>query len=208
LLELTSVADDASWTPYGLEAIRVQHARRRRRIAALALIAAALLLLVIFRPGTTDRLSVSVNGQEVGGDQFSIDVPQDQKPKDGPVTVSISPGRVTLASADQGASTAPQVSRANVPAFSTAPPIRWSYYLLVYGPWLLLALALWMLAKRRGKHDEVNFGVHKGAMPLEMISAHARDQVHTKRHAKVSIFGKRREDYLPDHIAKAEEAEG
>lgn len=200
------MADQDAWTPYGLEAIRVRHVRRRRLWAALALALLALLIFAMTGTTTTSRLSILANGQEVGGNQISIDVPPEDQPKNGPVTVSLSPGRVTLADTSQSGP-ASSVTRANVPQFSGAAPLNWNYYLLLYGPWVLLALAALALAKRRGKHDEINYGVYKGALPLEMISAHARDQIYTSRHAKTSVFGKRREDHLPTHVLVPQEGE-
>jgi hypothetical protein len=194
---------DETWTPYGLEAIRARHVRRRRLLTALILAGVALLALALTTTGTQSSVQILHNGQVVSdnGNQISIDLPDQQPPKDGPVTVSLTPGRVTLADTAAPAQ-GPQISRADVPVFSGAPALNWNYYLLVYGPWALLALALIVLAKRRGKHDEVNFGVFKGSMPLEMISAHARDQVFTTREAKQSVFGKRREDHLPSPVLR------
>jgi hypothetical protein len=195
------MADPERWTPYGLEAIRARHLRRRRVIAALLLALAALLILYLTGTGTTSRTSILANGQEVGSNDISIDIPPDEKPKDGPVTVSLTPGRVSLADTSQSAP-ASTITRADVPAFGGAPALNWNYYLLLYGPWALLGLAILALAKRRGKHDEVNYGVYKGALPLEMISSHARDQVFTQREAKTSLFGKAREDHLPQHVLR------
>jgi hypothetical protein len=194
--------DPEPWTPYGLEAIRVRHLRRRRILAAAVLALLAILIVAVTGAGTTSRTSILSNGQEVGGgNDISIDLPTDTKPKDGPVTVSLTPGRVSLADTSQSAP-ASTITRADVPTFSGAPALNWNYYLVLYGPWVLLALAAFALAKRRGKHDEVNYGVYKGSLPLEMISAHARHQVITSREAKTSVFGKRREDHLPHHVLR------
>ncbi|GEM_PF-6226836 len=196
------MADPESWTPYGLEAIRVRHLRRRRIIAAIVLGLVALLILAFTGTTSNRQTQIFQNGQQVGdGNQISIDVPDQSKPKDGPVTVALSPGRITLADTSQQAP-ASSITRADVPGFSGAAALNWNYYLILYGPWALLGLAAFLLAKRRGKHDEINYGVYKGSMPLEMISAQARHHVFTTRHAKTSVFGKRREDHVPGHAVR------
>lgn len=197
------MANPDAWTPYGLEAIRVRHIRRRRVWLGLALALAALLILALTGTSSSKQLDIFANGNRVGGsnsNQINIDFPE-QEQASNKVTVEVSPGRVTLADTGQPAQ-GEQVQRAQIPSFSGAAPLNWNYYLILYGPWVLLALAALALAKRRGKHDEINYGVYKGAMPLEMISAHARDQVYTSREAKTSVFGKRREDHLPDHVLR------
>src|SRR5581483_4161333 len=138
-----------------------------------------------------------------GGDnsQISIDFDTSQKPKEGPVTVAISPGRVTLADTSQPAA-APQVSRAALPPFTTGDALNCNDYLVLYGPCALLGLALLFLAKRKGKSHEINYGVYKGSMPLEMISSAAREQIFTTREARESIFGKRAEDHLPERVVR------
>lgn len=197
------MADKQSWTPYGLEAIRVRHLRRRRIVGALLLALLALVVLLVTGSGTTSKTQILENGRDVSADsnQISIDLPDQTPPKDGPVTVSLSPGRVTLADTSQQGP-ASTITRADVPAFAGAPALNWNYYLLLYGPWVLLGLAAWALAKRRGKHDEVNYGVYKGSMPLETISAHARDRIFTSREAPASVFGRRREDHLPREVLR------
>lgn len=190
-----------TWTPYGLEAIRVAHLRRRRVIAALLVLGLGVLWLA-FSSGTVEpEISIVVNGQEQKNG-ITLDLP-DEEPRDGPVTVAIDPGRVTRAeSTAQGP--ASSIQRSEAPTLSRAAPLNWNYYVLMFGPYLLLALALYLLAKRRGKHDEINYGIYKGAMPLEMLTASAQTQVFTTRRAVQSIFGKRRSDYLPREVVLVE----
>jgi hypothetical protein len=205
-MERTDMAPQESWTPYGLEAIRIRHLRRRRFALFAILILASLIITTLVSSGANKTTQIFSNGKlasEQGGDnsQISINFDTAQKPKDGPVTVAISPGRVTLADTSQAAQ-APAVTRAALPPFSTGDALNWNYYLLLYGPWALLGLALLFLAKRKGKSHEINYGVFKGAMPLEMISSAARGQIFTTREARQSLFGKRAEDHLPEHVVR------
>lgn len=184
------------WTPYGLEAIRIAHLRRRRILGLLALLGLFALLLTLTQSTTTTELDITVNGRR--GNGISLDVP-DEEPRDGPVTVSLTPGRVTRAEAG---SAAPQdsITRNSAPSFERAAPYDFGNLLALVAPWALLALGAWFLGKRRGRHDEVNYGVYKGAMPLEMITASASRQVLTKRHARSSLFGRKRVDHLPSEV--------
>lgn len=186
------------WTPYGLEAIRIAHLRRRRLFGIAAIVGFTLLLFLVSEPEVETEIDISVNGNR--GNGISLDLPEDEAPKNGPVTVSLSPGRVTRAEAGAGASTESSVQRNAAPTFARAPAYDFSGLILFIAPWALIAAAGWLLAKKRGKHDEVNYGVYKGAMPLEMITASASRQVLTRRHARVSLFGRRRADHLPAEV--------
>jgi len=188
-----------AWTPYGLEAIRIARIRRQRILAALLLIGIVGALMMVGQSTTTKSTEIFVNGQN----QNTISIDKPEAPKNKPVTVSLSPGRVTQAdtSGEQNAGDTP---RASAPILNRAAPYNWTFFLFVFGPWILIALALWALGKHRGKHDQVNYGIYKGAMPLEMISMTAQQEIFTKRHAKMSIFGKRREDYLTPEVLRAD----
>jgi hypothetical protein len=192
----------SEWTPYGLEAIRIAHLRRRRILGILLLLGVGALLLLLLDTTTTSQLDISVNGRS--GNGISLDLP-DEQPRDGPVTVSLSPGKVTRAEAG---SAAPEstVTRSNAPSFQRAPAYDFGNLALLALPWVLLGLAVWFLAARRGRHDEVNYGIYKGSMPLEMITASASRQVFTRRHARHSLFGRRRADHLPPEAIHVEPA--
>jgi hypothetical protein len=194
-----------AWTPYGLESIRIAYLRRRRILALLILLLLLGTIYGFFTQTTTKSTQIFANGNDVTGQNtITIDQNTPSNPNNH-VTVSIEPGRVTSATAG-GSAGAASVQHANIPSFDRAPPINWGGYLLLYGPYVLVGLLAWYLAKRRGKNDEVNFGVYKGAMPLEMISATHAGEVFTRRHAKESIFGKRRHDHLPRDLASVEAA--
>lgn len=181
------------WTPYGLEAIRIGHLRRRRILALLVASGLAMLWLFSFQSTTVTQTDVFVNGQRAN--RVEIEAPEPPK-KDGPVTVAIEPGKVTRATAD-GTGAQESVTRSNAPSFSRAPAIPFGDYALMYGPFALLGLMVWLLGFRRSPRHEVNYGIYKGAMPLEMITASASRQVLTTRAAQGSLFGKRRQDHLP-----------
>lgn len=191
------------WTPYGLEAIRTAHLRRRRFLALATVLGLALLWLMMFTSTTSNELSIQVNGKEQN--RIELDIPEED-PDDGPVSVEINPGRVTRAETTN-TGTGSTIQRANVPAYDRAAPLNWSYYVLLYGPYVLIGLALYLLAQRRGKHDEINYGIYKGSMPLEMISAAATQDIFTTREKRASIFGKRRGDYLPPEVRRVERME-
>ena len=193
----------SGWTPYGLEAIRIRHLRRRRILAILAALVLAGFWSWMFDETTTTEQEIFANGKKAGNG-IQLDVTQPER-KDGPVTVSLSPGRVTRADTADDAS--PQsISRPDAPVLARAPAYNWTAYLVLYGPFALLALALYLLGKRRPQ-DEVNFGIYKGAMPLEMITASASRHVLTRKEARESLFGKSRRDHLPAEMRVVERVE-
>lgn len=190
-----------SWTPYGLEGIRVSYLRRRRILSLLIALGLAGVWAFMFDSTTVTQQDIFVNGRRQG----TIEIEEPEAPReDGPVTVAIQPGRVTRAESGDGPAEEGERSRTLAPSFERAPPISYSYYAIIYGPFVLLGLALYFLAKKRGKHDQVNFGIYKGAMPLELVSASMVDQVFTAKMAHVGLFGKRRADYLPDEVLRIE----
>lgn len=192
------------WTPYGLEAIRQSYLRRRRILGALAALGVLILALTVIESTTSSRLALSANGNEVG-DGISIPEPEKPEGKDY-VTVSLEPGRVSRVEAGKESGEA-QIERASQPTAVRASPFPWKLWVVQLLPFLLAGLVAYLLAKRRGKHDEVNYGVYKGSMPFEMITAQHSSAVITKRWAKTSVFGKRRLDHLPPEVAEAD-AEG
>lgn len=184
-----------AWTPYGLEAIRIRHLRRRRIASFLIVLALAGMWSWMFESTTVTEQEIFANGRRVGSG-ISIPEPEQEPVDDGPVTVAISPGRVTRADTSQAVGGS-EITRADAQVLTRAPPYNWSAYILMYGPFALLAAAMWFLGKRQKAQDEVNFGIYKGAMPLELMTASARSLVLTRKEARTSIFGKRRRDHVP-----------
>lgn len=191
------------WTPYGLEAIRHAHLRRKRILGALLLLLLLGLIYSVFQVTTTKSTDIFANGNKVNTNGIQIEQKDPGAPKKDHVTVGLEPGKITQvnSSSSIGAST---LTRNSLPSFERAAPFNWNDYLLLYGPYVLVGLAMLYFAKRRGKHDELNFGVYKGALPLEMITSSHQGEVFTKSWVKGSIFGKRRLDHLPREVASVE----
>ena len=191
---------EGAWTPYGLEAIRVGHLRRRRA-ALLALIFVGAIVWLVFAPTPTNQNEIQIfaNGNRVGsGNGLQIEAP----PEERPVTVSIQPGKITHASAGSAPAGETVTRTATVPVVPRAVPVPYAAAAFKFGPFLLLALALWALGKRKPTSHMVNYGIYKGALPLELISASAAKRVFTTRKAGTSIFGKSRSDYLPAEVER------
>lgn len=190
------------WTPYGLEAIRQATLRRRRIIGLLAGLGVLMLAFLFIDTTTTETLRISANGNDITD---SVSIPEPEKPKgEDHVTVALQPGRVSRVESGNDP-TPPQFDRPAAPQAVRASPYPWKYWLLQALPYLLAGLVALLLAGRRGKHDEVNYGIYKGAMPLEMVTAHHERAVFTKRWARESVFGKRREDHLPPEVRETKE---
>jgi len=190
------------WTPYGLEAIRVSYLRRRQVLSVLLALGLAGLWGFMFETTTITQQEIFVNGRRQG----TISIEEPDIPQDGPVTVAVEPGRVTRAESGGGPASQ-EAPRTSAPIFERAAPIPYDIYLIVYGPFVLLGAALYFLAKKRGRHDEVNYGIYKGAMPLELVSAAMAQQVFTSKMAHAGVFGKRRADYLPEEVLRADRSQ-
>lgn len=187
--------ETGGWSPYALEGIRMAHLRRKRIRGILLLLALLGFWAWMFEETTTREQSIFVNGREAQSG-IQIETPDETERQDH-VTVSLSPGRVTRAEAGSDGAPESTIQRSDQPAASRAPPVPWFYYLYKMGPWLLVGLGAYLLTRRRGKLDEVNYGVYKGSMPYEMITAAGQRAVFTRRAAHESVFGKRRGDHIP-----------
>lgn len=191
---------EGAWTPYGLEAIRVSHLRRRRAaIFALVFVGAILWLAFAPTPTNQNEIQVFANGNRVGGGNgLQIEAPEKEKP----VTVAIQPGQITHAAAGSAPAGETVTRAAAVPVVPRATPVPYAAVAFKFGPFLLLAFALWALGRRKPTSHMVNYGIYKGALPLELISASASKRVFTTRKAGTSIFGKSRSDYLPAEVER------
>ncbi len=185
------------WTPYGHEAHRQKRIWRRRIVAlALGAILAGGLILVMGSLFTT-QTTISTDG---GGSTVSIDRPE-EKERTPDATLTLTPGELTVApSALQAAertSPTPQFGRDAPPA----QPIPINLLLLKYGPAAaVVLLAIAFLRRSPASQEEVNYGVYKGALPLENISARYAHLVKTSRATYENPFGKSRRDYLPPRL--------
>lgn len=187
---------DNKWTPYALEPMRRTMRRRRLGLG----VAAALILFIgwgMFTqvmtppPDAGGQYEILANGQ-----QGTVEIKAHEKQERKPVTVAITPGRIVQADPPE-LSPPSEVQRSPAPQI-TPKVVAWGKLLKNFGPLLLIGSVLWFVGKGgRRASDQVNFGIYKGAMPLEMHTASHRHLVVTGRHAERSIFGKDREDYVP-----------
>lgn len=185
------------WTPYGLEHLRVGKLRTRRLVVLGLVLALFLGYVGIADRTTTKETEIFANGQKQGtiGLDLDTDRPGDSRSRPD-ATIPVSPGRTVAF--DAGAEEEAQAAPAVAPPRYEVDPIDWLALLLRFGPFALLATILWLGFRRRAApEDEVNFGVYKGAMPLELITASHAHLVLTPHRAKASLFGKSREDYVP-----------
>ncbi len=183
-----------SWTPYAHEAMRTGRIRRRRAVLAVLAITFALLW---FGYGTVTGDRNTSIGTTAGGNQISFNL--DDAPKDKPVTVGIRPGGTAVMgdALDTNGGTATPPRTPERPRGLYDEPFTYSSLMLVYGPALVaLLLGLRLFRGGPGKLDELNFGIYKGALPLEMLTASSRGLVFTSAPVNESIFGKGRDDYV------------
>ena len=182
------------WTPYALETHRVHAIRRRRIFAILAFLLLATAWLTWSIANTTRTFETGFGGQS-----GTVDVAIKGRK---PITLEVSPGRLT-ATPEAIQDDSPQL-----PSFGgnnrlfAEKPINFSFFLSFLLPVLILAGLAYIFGRRRTRGiEEVNYGIYKGAMPLEMISASYRHLVITNRQAQGPLFGKDRADYVPGPLA-------
>lgn len=189
------------WTPYGLEAIRGR-VLWRKRILALVLFfiiaIAVLVALALLKVNTVTETRISLAG---GDNDNAIEIKgvNEADLRSKPITVALSPGGVTLVGNDPVGANGDTLSKASTdyPFIRGAQPFNFLGLLFPWG--LLLLLAYLMYAAGKGASNpssEVNFGIYKGAMPLEMMTASYSHLVRTQRLASSSIFGKERTDHV------------
>lgn len=185
--------DDPQWTPYGHETARRQLLVQRHAWLIIGAIGVAFVYMIFLGLTFSEQTDI-----ESGG---SIDIEREEQK---PMTVTVSPGRApAFASQD-----------AQEPDGRDAPSLQQEeegLILSTVGPFLPVVApllgALWLLsrvgASARGNLAELNFGVYKGAMPLEMHTTSRYKQVFTHRRVEDHVFGKTREDFLPASLRTA-----
>jgi hypothetical protein len=197
------VSDD-DWTPYGLEAFRQSSLRRRRLALAGLLVVLAVAYVGVTQFAVDERSSTAID--TFGGDGSTIGL---ENPNPGPpspdATLTLSPGQLNVPDSAVQASDDP----GQTPAFPegdrpAVEPINWTGVLVQWGIPLALVLFGYILGRGRDEDTEVNYGVYKGAMPMEQISARYSHLVETTRATYQDPFGKRRPHYLPDEEAGTE----
>lgn len=183
------------WSPYGLEAHRVALLRRRQRLLLAAIVLGFLGLLAVLATSIDDTTSIDTFGGQGG----RVDLGQlPERPRGKPTTLTVAPGRTTVMDQPIQPEVRPPRERGEAPAGETG---RFNLLGLLGNllPPLGGAVWLWRVGKRKvaGPLEQVNLGVYKGAMPLEMVSAQHRRFIFTGEMARASLFGKGREDHLP-----------
>lgn len=187
-----------AWTPYGLEALRARYLKRRRRIVlGLALLAAAayVAFLVANIETSTEVSSVGRGGGGGSGSSSArIDLTK-ERPVSRPVTIALSPGRVTFVPNDLQGSPAEQTT---VPAkkeaeidfvqFHPSNLLRPAVPLLVIG-W---AVRRFLWGTPGGSLYEANFGIYKGALPIETVTHRFAKRLRSGSEVSPELFGHRR----------------
>lgn len=195
------------WTPYGLEAIRARILWRRRIMAIVLAVVVALAILLLFAALSkkTYETEISLAGGS-GDNTIEVETKDADELRSKPLTIAVSPGGITLVGngLTDGEGAADRLSRASVnyPFIRGETPFNFLSLMFPWGLLILLAWAIWSAG--RGEHNasaEVNFGIYKGTAPLEIVTASYRHLVVTQRLAHAPIFGKEREDYLPEDEA-------
>ncbi|HEV8360310.1 MAG TPA: hypothetical protein VGR28_07650 [Candidatus Thermoplasmatota archaeon] len=176
----------ASSSPYGLEAHRVALLRRRRR-ALLALILLGLFGAIVFIATTIQEGSdISTFG---GGNHVEVSLPD--KPRTKPTTLSVSPGRTTVL--EKPIQPEARAEQRGSPDELQGGGLNWLGLLQILGPPIAGALYAWRVGKKRalGSLQQVNLGVYKGALPLELHSATHKKFIFTPKMAHGPLFGAR-----------------
>lgn len=192
---------DDDWTPYGLEAFRQSRLWRRRLVTLLAVVVVALAWIGLSQFG--GETTTTVDTFRGDGGSVTLQAPDKGGRPKPDATVTLTPGNLTAAPSAIRATGRQEVPPPDPggPA-PGAEPINFRLLAVQWGIPLALVLVGYLLAGIRGGSDhEVNYGIYKGAMPMETISARYSHLVETTRATYQDPFGKRREDYLPEDVA-------
>jgi hypothetical protein len=169
---------------YALERVR-QRVLRRRRLAVYAVIA-LFFGLVAYNLATSFRTDNSISTLGSGGAGISLPAPErgEAPQKRGPdATVALSPGRIQRLDKAIGPGSEPTSGGApgvappgeRTPITEDAEFIRvdWSsvgrFLLMLY---IVYRLGRWALKSVRDAYGEINFGIYKGASPVELHLTH------------------------------------
>jgi len=168
--------------------------RRRRRLLLAGIVLGLLVLFGVL--ASSIKESADVNSLNSGSGQVALDLNRDT-PRPKPTTLTVSPGRTTVLNE----SIAPEVrqQRENQHVDRPDPPLPILALLQVIGPPIGLAVLAWRYGRRAvaGPLEQVNLGVYKGAMPLEMVTARSKGFVFTPEQAHRHLFGRERGDFVP-----------
>lgn len=183
------------WTPYPHEDVRVQLLWRKRIILAVILGLLFLLWALSLNVTTDTEEQLTV----YGGDGSSVTVEQPDDSSTQPAaSLTLRPGETARLDEDltlEDDETQPGQRGGGIPDQPDGIPFLG--LLLLIGPFIL-ALLLWRYLANQGASTEVNYGVYKGALPLELVTATHSNLVLTGKRVEHNPFGKGRTDYLRD----------
>lgn len=187
------MSERAEWTPYPHEPLRVQLLWRKRIVLALILGIVFLFWALSLGVTTDTQEQLTVYGGD--GDSVTIERPEDSDTQPA-ATVTLRPGETARLDEDLTLSEGDREPGGQGGQIPEQPPgIPFLGLLLLIGPFIL-AYLLWRHLGNQGASTEVNYGVYKGAMPLEMITSSHSNLVLTGRQVDQNPFGKERTDYL------------
>lgn len=204
------MSDDDGWSPYGLEAYRQSHLWRRRLAVVAVALVVAVAYVAVLQFGTDTDTVISTIGRG-DGDTLTFEQPESGPPEPD-ATITLEPGELTVP--DQSIQTDIEEPGDAPVAPSGQPgvePIDWTGVLLRWGIPLALILVGFLVGRvwgRASESERVNYGVYKGALPMETISARYNHLVETTRATYEHPFGKRRSHYVPDGDAGGEAGNG
>lgn len=132
-----------------------------------------------------------------GSSTVTVQVPE--QPRTKPLTLSVSPGRTTVLDRPIQPEAKPKSPAKPDAGGGQVSGLNWANLLAALAPPVLVAFLAVRFAKKRmvGPLEQVNLGVYKGALPLEMHSARHRKYLFTRRQAHASLFGKGRAEHIP-----------
>lgn len=146
---------------------------------------------------TTDtEQDVNIIGEE--GDDISVERSEDDQEE--PVaSVTLRPGETARMDEDLTLGEQPDTPRMGSPPPERPAGIPFAGLLLLLGPFLAAVYA-WRYLSAQTTSSQANYGIYKGALPLEAVTASHATLVRTGRTVETNPFGKARGDYLRDAL--------
>ncbi len=187
--------EDDQWTPYAHEPTRVALLWRKRLI--LALLVGALFAFWATNLGVTLDTEEQLDILGEDGDSVTIEREEREEPV---ASVTLTPGQTARLEEDLELGDPEPVTAPTGPQIPERPPgIPFMGLLLLFGPFIA-ALAAWRYLKDDATGTEANYGIYKGALPLELLTAQHAGLVRTGQEVEQNPFGKHRNDYLRDAL--------
>ncbi len=188
--------EDDQWTPYPHEPVRVSLLWRKRLILGLLIGG----LFAFWAASLGADLEFDSEVDIIGEDGDTVQVEQSEEDEEPLATVTLSPGETATMDDDLELGDADAPVAPTGPLIPERPPgIPFLGLLLLLGPFLA-ALSAWRYLQDQSTSTEANYGIYKGALPLEAITAQHAGLVRTGREVEDNPFGKRRNDYLRDAL--------